>query len=172
MGCEASSSSRWERTDTYSPAPMDSAPASSPAMPENSTIELDVPVAPTPMTSARLDTRPSLAPNTAARKFPESRVRPSVASARMISSCTASSAAMAAVASGSSRYGERDSARCSSARTKTELTCLARNMRMRASRPGWTVRCAWGPRSRRQCSAWRPSPSATRCRISAWRPVL
>ena len=31
IGAEASSSSRCERTDTYSPAPIDSAPASSPA---------------------------------------------------------------------------------------------------------------------------------------------
>ena len=38
-GADASSSSRCERTETNSPAPIDSAPASSPAMPVNSTTE-------------------------------------------------------------------------------------------------------------------------------------
>ena len=44
-GVEASSSSRWDRTETNSPAPIDSAPASSPASPVSSTIRLSTPLA-------------------------------------------------------------------------------------------------------------------------------
>ena len=166
VGREASSNSRCERTETNSPAPIDSAPAKRPAIPETITIELETPVAPIPMMSARLETKPSLAPNTAARKLPDSLVRPSVARARIISSWTASSAAIASVASGSSRYGERDSARCSSASTKTVPKCRARNMSALERREGRARFSPCGPRSRRQCSACRSSATATWCRIS------
>jgi hypothetical protein len=64
------------------PAPMDSAPASSPAAPVTSTVWFDTPLALIPNTNARLLTSPSLAPNTAARKLPERRLRPRAASAR------------------------------------------------------------------------------------------
>ncbi|MCY1248725.1 hypothetical protein D9M72_621870 [compost metagenome] len=68
-------------------------------MPEKSTSEVATPVAPMPMTRARLDTSPSLAPKTAARKLPESRLRPRVARPRTTSSWTSSSAAIWRLAS-------------------------------------------------------------------------
>ena len=62
--------SRWERTETYSPAAMESAPASRPATPVISTIPDPAPAPATPMTSAALETSPSLTPNTVARRLP------------------------------------------------------------------------------------------------------
>ncbi len=102
MGEEASSSSRWDRTETYSPAAMDSAPASRPATPVNSTTDGATPVAPMPITSARLETSPSFMPKTAARKLPASCSRPRAARPRTTSSWMASSATMPSGASWSS----------------------------------------------------------------------
>lgn len=100
-GADAASSSRWERTEIHSPAPIDSAPASSPAMPVSSTVLVATPPALTPMTRARLLTSPSLAPKTAARNVPDTRLRPRAASPRTTSSWTRSSAAIVGVASAS-----------------------------------------------------------------------
>ena len=47
-GVDAASSSRCDRTETYSPAPIDSAPASSPASPVSSTAWVDTPPPLTP----------------------------------------------------------------------------------------------------------------------------
>ena len=129
VGREASKSSRWERIETNSPAPIDSAPASRPAIPVNITIDGATPVAPIPNTSAKLDTKPSLAPNTAARKLPESRIRPSVASPRTTSSCTNSSAAILSGTSESFAYGLLPSARWTNAKTKIEPKCVAKKRR-------------------------------------------
>ena len=63
--------SRWLATLTYSPAAMLKAPASRPARPANRTVLLFVDAPAKPMTSAVLDTRPSLTPNTAARVEPD-----------------------------------------------------------------------------------------------------
>src|SRR5215217_8516909 len=63
----ASSASRCELTETYSPAAIDSAPAASPATPAVTTALVDAPDAATPSTRLAVDTMPSLAPRTAAR---------------------------------------------------------------------------------------------------------
>ena len=63
----ARSASRCELTDTYSPAAIDSAPATSPAIPAVTIAVLDAPDAATPSTRLAVDTMPSLAPSTAAR---------------------------------------------------------------------------------------------------------
>ena len=63
----ACSASRCELTDTYSPAAIDSAPATSPAIPAVTIAEPDAPEAATPSTRLAVDTMPSLAPSTAAR---------------------------------------------------------------------------------------------------------
>ena len=83
-GVEASSSSRWDGTETYSPAPIDRAPASRPAV-RSAQIRLSTPLALTAATSERLLTRPSSAPKTAARNVPESRLRPRAARPRTTS---------------------------------------------------------------------------------------
>ena len=70
-------------------------------MPLNSTNCGATPVAPMPMTRARLETRPSLAPKTAARNVPDRRRRPRAASPRTTSWWIFSSAAIAGVANGS-----------------------------------------------------------------------
>ena len=127
VGRVAARSSRCDRTEINSPAPMDSAPASSPATPLRSTTWLPTPEAAMPMTRDRLLTSPSLAPKTAARNVPASRLRPRVASPRTTSSWICSSATMAGVANDSVAYGERLSARWARARTKTEPKCRARN---------------------------------------------
>ena len=112
---------------------MDSAPASSPATPVSRTVPEATPDAPMPSTSARFETRPSFAPKTAARNVPEMRLRPRIARPRTTSSWMRSSAAIRAVASTSSSYDERASARCASARTNTEPN-------RRASQPSTRVR--------------------------------
>ncbi len=66
----AASVSACELTDTYSPAAIDIAPATSPAMPATSTSLRDAPDAATPMIRLAVDTIPSLAPSTAARNQP------------------------------------------------------------------------------------------------------
>ena len=71
-------------------------------MPLNSTNCEETPVAPTPITRARFETSPSLAPNTAARKVPDRRRRPRAARPRTTSWWIFSSAAIAGVANGSS----------------------------------------------------------------------
>ena len=63
--------SRWLLTDTYSPSPIDNAPATSAAIPAVSTTVLDESAAATPRISAAVDTMPSLAPITEARSQPE-----------------------------------------------------------------------------------------------------
>src|SRR3990170_509025 len=57
-----SNSSRWARMDTYSPAPMEKAPARRPATPARSTNFPSVCAPANPMMSAALETRPSLTP--------------------------------------------------------------------------------------------------------------
>src|SRR3954467_3308656 len=66
----ACSASRCELTDTYSPAAIDRAPATRPAMPAVITALVDAPEAATPNTRLAVETMPSLAPRTAARNQP------------------------------------------------------------------------------------------------------
>src|SRR4051812_21577967 len=63
----ACSASRCELTDTYSPAAIDSAPATRPAIPAVTIAAAEAPEAATPSTRLAVDTIPSLAPSTAAR---------------------------------------------------------------------------------------------------------
>ena len=63
----ACSASRCELTETYSPAAIDIAPATSPAIPAVTIAEPDAPDAATPSTRLAVDRMPSLAPSTAAR---------------------------------------------------------------------------------------------------------
>jgi hypothetical protein len=85
----------------YSPAAIDKAPASRPARPASRITWLEEPAPAMPRTREKLDTSPSLAPNTAARNQPEARARARWARPATTSACACSSAAMAAVASGS-----------------------------------------------------------------------
>ena len=62
----AASESRCELTDTYSPAAIDSAPATSPAIPAVTIAVPEDPDAATPSTRLAVETIPSLAPSTAA----------------------------------------------------------------------------------------------------------
>src|SRR4051812_15604588 len=71
----ASSASRWELTETYSPAAIESAPATRPATPAVTIEPLVAPEAATPRTRLPVDTIPSLAPSTAARSQFERRLR-------------------------------------------------------------------------------------------------
>jgi hypothetical protein len=60
----------WFVTDTYSPVPMENAPATSPANPVNTIACAETPPPPTPAINAALVTRPSTAPNTVGRNQP------------------------------------------------------------------------------------------------------
>ena len=63
--------SRCERIDTYSPAAIDSAPASRPATPrQRRSRPRSTPAPATPMIRLVFETSPSLTPNTAARRLP------------------------------------------------------------------------------------------------------
>ena len=62
--------SRWELTDTNSPAAIDIAPALSAATPAVATAARLAPDAATPITTLATDRIPSLAPSTAARNHP------------------------------------------------------------------------------------------------------
>ena len=59
----------------YSPAPIEKAPASSPATPASRISPRSAVPPVTPMTRARLETRPSLTPKMAARRAPEASPR-------------------------------------------------------------------------------------------------
>ncbi len=65
-----SSTSTCERTEMYSPAAIEKAPASSPAIPDRRMIDGSAVAPATPMMSERLLTRPSDAPKTIARRVP------------------------------------------------------------------------------------------------------
>src|SRR6478672_10417994 len=67
MRMSACSASRCELTDTYSPAAIDRAPATRPAIPAVTIAAPDAPDAATPKTRLAVDRMPSLAPSTAAR---------------------------------------------------------------------------------------------------------
>ena len=62
--------SDWELTETYSPAAMDMAPATSPATPATRTSERPDEAAATPTIRLAVETMPSLAPRTAALSHP------------------------------------------------------------------------------------------------------
>src|SRR6185369_165689 len=66
----AASESACDCTETYSPAAIDMAPATRPAIPASSTSTRDTPPAATPITRLATDTIPSFAPSTAARSQP------------------------------------------------------------------------------------------------------
>ena len=57
----------------YSPRPIETAPATSPAKPVRITVCTDAPPPPTPAMSAMFVTSPSIAPNTAGRSQPPER---------------------------------------------------------------------------------------------------
>ena len=63
--------SDWELTDTYSPAAIDIAPATSAAPAAVTTAVWDAPDATTPMAKLATDTMPSSAPSTTARSQPD-----------------------------------------------------------------------------------------------------
>lgn len=64
-----------ELTDTYSPAAIDMAPATSPATPATTTLPREDSAAATPTNRLAMETIPSLAPMTAARSLPIRSVR-------------------------------------------------------------------------------------------------
>lgn len=70
----AVSVSACELTETYSPAAIDSAPATMPAIAATSTGPRPACAAATPMTRLLVEIRPSLAPSTDARSQPMCRV--------------------------------------------------------------------------------------------------
>src|SRR4029450_8959889 len=84
MRSSFSYSSRCDRTDTHSPDAIENAPATSPATPASSTIDLLLVPPATPMTSEKFDTSPSFTPKTPARSAPPipARCRPSDAAMR------------------------------------------------------------------------------------------
>lgn len=120
-------------------------------MPLSSTKCRSAPEALTPMMRARFDTSPSLAPKTAARNVPDRRIRPRFASPRTTSPWMRSSAAICAVASASSAYGERSSARCMRARTNTDPNRFASAASTRVRRLPARGRPTSSPSRSRQC---------------------
>jgi hypothetical protein len=112
-----------------------------------------------------------LAPKTAARKVPEIWRGP----ARRAPDDLAwifSSAAIVGVASASSSYGLRLSARCASARTNTEPKRRASSASSRLRRLAWNRPGPRSPSSDVQCAAWRFSASASASRMSRSSPDL
>jgi len=71
----ACSVSDCELTETYSPAAMDMAPATSPAIPAISISELEAEAAATPTITLAVETSPSLAPSTAAPQPADARYK-------------------------------------------------------------------------------------------------
>src|SRR6476620_8779836 len=71
----ARSASRCELPETYSPAAIESAPATNPAIPAVTIAVPDAPDAATPSTRLAVERIPSLAPSTAARSQPDRRLR-------------------------------------------------------------------------------------------------
>jgi hypothetical protein len=71
----ARSVSRWALTETYSPAAMDIAPATSPAEPATMMEAREPEAAATPIMMLAVDTMPSSAPRIAARSHPARRNR-------------------------------------------------------------------------------------------------
>ena len=172
-GVDASSSSRCDRTETYSPAPMDSAPASSPAMTREEDDVVRHARSPRRRGSAtRLLTRPSLAPNTAARNVPESRLRPRAASPRTTSPWMP---LVGGHGGGRVRVGRRTAsvpppAARARARRRSRTAWPAARAAGCAGRPG-ARRPTWSPSSSSQCASWRPSASARPSRIARSSPV-
>src|SRR3954468_17132198 len=70
MSRSARSVSACELTETYSPAAIDSAPATKPATPASTTSCCEAAADATPTSRLAVDTMPSLAPSTAARSQP------------------------------------------------------------------------------------------------------
>jgi hypothetical protein len=67
--------SRWELTETYSPAAIEPAPAARPAAPAVRIALREAPEAATPRTRLEVERMPSLAPRTAARSQLERKLR-------------------------------------------------------------------------------------------------
>src|SRR5437868_1268268 len=59
-----------DATETYSPVAIDTDPPATPANPASSRVWVDALPPATPLSSAMLDTRPSMTPNTAGRSQP------------------------------------------------------------------------------------------------------
>jgi hypothetical protein len=70
VATSARTSSFWLVTDTYSPVPIEHAPATSAATPVRMTTCADTPPPPSPAISELLVTSPSTAPNTVGRSQP------------------------------------------------------------------------------------------------------
>jgi hypothetical protein len=66
----ACTSSFWLVTETYSPVPIENAPATSPANPVSTMAWAETPPPPTPAISEAFVTSPSTAPNTVGRSQP------------------------------------------------------------------------------------------------------
>src|SRR3954471_13245099 len=109
----ACSASRCELTETYSPAAIDSAPATSPAIPAVTIAVPDAPEAATPSTRLAVDTMPSLAPSTAARSQLERWLR--WTSEPIVEALTQARLLLRPAR----RLGHRDASRTRSARGKT-----------------------------------------------------
>src|SRR5580693_3005749 len=70
VATSACTSSFWLVTDTYSPVPIENAPATSAATPVSITVCADTPPPPSPAISDAFVTSPSTAPNTVGRSQP------------------------------------------------------------------------------------------------------
>jgi hypothetical protein len=165
----AAMSSRCDRTDTYSPAPIDSAPASRPARPVNSTVAGGDPGRADPEHEREVGDEPVVGPeHRRAERARHAAADPRVARPRTTSPWMRSSAAMASVASASAVVGRprlgalgegehehraEPSGRAS--RACRVRTLAATRLRRRAS-----------PRRSSQCCSWRPSASASASRIA------